>query len=67
MWKKIYLPKDANVDSNGGYIVPKNLVITTKDETEDSKLYFGIYEVWSGKWKGGLIIKKVIIKKAEKE
>lgn len=69
LWKKMHLTKDANVESNGTYIVPKNLVIKiTESVYEDSKLCFGIYEVWSGKWKGGLIIQKVIIKKkTEKE
>lgn len=30
---------------------------------KDPDLHFGLYEVWSGKWKGGLIIKKAVIKK----
>jgi hypothetical protein len=28
---------------------------------KDLDLHFGLYEVWSGKWKGGLIIKKAEI------
>ena len=28
----------------------------------DNKIYFGMYEVWSGKWKGGLKIHHAIIK-----
>jgi hypothetical protein len=28
---------------------------------KDPDLHFGLYEVWSGKWKGGLIIKKAEI------
>ncbi|XP_015063886.1 protein PHLOEM PROTEIN 2-LIKE A9-like [Solanum pennellii] len=63
-WKKIYLTKDANVESNGSYVGPNNLTITTTDSrSEDSNLCFGLYEVWSGKWKGGLIIEEVIIQK----
>ncbi|KAK4709921.1 hypothetical protein AABB24_023567 [Solanum stoloniferum] len=66
LWKKIYLTKDANVESNGSYLVPNNLTITTTDSPyEDSKLCFGLYEVWSGKWKGGLIIQEVIIQKKD--
>jgi Phloem protein 2 len=30
-------------------------------ETKNEKLIFGLYEVWSGKWKGGLIIEDVLI------
>ncbi|XP_060175698.1 protein PHLOEM PROTEIN 2-LIKE A9-like isoform X1 [Lycium barbarum] len=65
IWKKLYLTKDANVEPNNvSYLVPKNLTITTDDSTfEDNKLCFGLYEVWSGKWKGGLIIQKVHIQK----
>ncbi|KAK4360389.1 hypothetical protein RND71_019341 [Anisodus tanguticus] len=64
IWKKIYLTKDANADSDGLYLIPKNLTITTDKEIyDDNKLCFGLYEVWSGKWKGGLIIQKVLIHK----
>ncbi|KAK0578743.1 hypothetical protein LWI29_015519 [Acer saccharum] len=28
----------------------------------DNKLFFGLYEVWSGKWKGGLLIHKATIR-----
>ncbi|XP_051125975.1 protein PHLOEM PROTEIN 2-LIKE A9-like isoform X2 [Andrographis paniculata] len=30
--------------------------------SSDEKLYFGMYEVWSGKWKGGLKIHGVLVK-----
>ncbi|KAH6763646.1 hypothetical protein C2S51_014895 [Perilla frutescens var. frutescens] len=34
-----------------------------KEDDEDSKLiYFGLYEVWRGKWKGGLKIHHAFIK-----
>ncbi|GAU50534.1 hypothetical protein TSUD_135670 [Trifolium subterraneum] len=43
------------------------LEITVGDQENGEKeadLHFGLYEVWSGKWKGGLIIKKAeVIKK----
>ncbi|XVF87051.1 hypothetical protein PTKIN_Ptkin18bG0089400 [Pterospermum kingtungense] len=29
----------------------------------DTRLYFGLYEVWSGKWKGGLRVHEAIVKK----
>ncbi|XP_054803784.1 protein PHLOEM PROTEIN 2-LIKE A9-like [Prosopis cineraria] len=33
--------------------------VEVRDTNEEKKIYFGLYEVWSGKWKGGLVIKKV--------
>lgn len=27
-----------------------------QNDNHDNTLYFGLYEVWSGRWKGGLII-----------
>ena len=32
------------------------LEISVRSDVSDSNLYFGLYEVWSGKWKGGLQI-----------
>lgn len=32
------------------------------EDSKDRKLYFGLYEVWSGKWKGGLKIYNAHIK-----
>ncbi|KAM3343031.1 protein PHLOEM PROTEIN 2-LIKE A9 [Capsicum galapagoense] len=61
-WKKIYLTKEAIDESTGTYCVPNNLTIDTAVSESKSKLCFGLYEVWSGKWKGGLIIKKVHIR-----
>ncbi|KAK1556909.1 hypothetical protein Q3G72_014410 [Acer saccharum] len=29
---------------------------------DSNKLFFGLYEVWSGKWKGGLLIHNATIK-----
>lgn len=29
---------------------------------DDGRLYFGLYEVWSGKWKGGLNIHHAFLK-----
>lgn len=34
---------------------------TTPTESDDTKLYFGLYEVWSGKEKGGLQIHKAVV------
>lgn len=32
-------------------------------DPNDNKLYFGLYEVWSGKWKGGLKIYNAYVKR----
>ncbi|KAK4270706.1 hypothetical protein QN277_019482 [Acacia crassicarpa] len=37
------------------------VIVDVPLDSTDNKLYFGLYEVWSGKWKGGLQIKKVKI------
>ena len=65
LWKKLNLTKDAPTNSDGTYVVPNNLTVTVgKGGNDENKLYFGLYEVWSGKWKGGLVIQKVIITKS---
>jgi len=43
----------------------KDLEIDVKVGERDLELHFGLYEVWSGKWKGGLkIYKAEVIKKS---
>ncbi|XP_016490021.2 protein PHLOEM PROTEIN 2-LIKE A9-like [Nicotiana tabacum] len=65
LWKKLNLTKDGPTNSDGIYVVPNNLTVTVGQAGNDeNKLYFGLYEVWSGKWKGGLVIQKVIITKS---
>ncbi|CAI9090499.1 OLC1v1025280C2 [Oldenlandia corymbosa var. corymbosa] len=63
-WKKEPLITSNNNNSNEGsevfYI--KTTSKPDPENLEDTKLYFGLYEVWSGKWKGGLKINKVIVK-----
>lgn len=39
-------------------IPTKDLVIEVKGSSDSVPLHFGLYEVWSGKWKGGLEIIK---------
>lgn len=36
----------------------KQLDVTVPSNLSEKDIYFGLYEVWSGKWKGGLVIKK---------
>eukprot|EP00258_Populus_trichocarpa_P021874 XP_024437893.1 protein PHLOEM PROTEIN 2-LIKE A9-like [Populus trichocarpa] len=53
-WNKIKL-QEKNSD-NRPVIVEPTFQIEVKGTTDDNKLYFGLYEVWTGKWKGGLLI-----------
>ncbi|XP_058072037.1 protein PHLOEM PROTEIN 2-LIKE A9-like [Magnolia sinica] len=34
------------------------------DTSGGEKLHFGLYEIWRGRWKGGLLIHEVVISKA---
>lgn len=58
-WEKIEI-KEANESVN---ITGDSKAQT--GPTGDSSLYFGLYEVWSGKWKGGLKINHVIVKEVQ--
>ncbi|XP_050370435.1 protein PHLOEM PROTEIN 2-LIKE A9-like [Argentina anserina] len=53
-WKKVQLQPAAGKEK-----IPKDddkLTIAVPTEETDTTLQFGLYEVWSGKWKGGLKI-----------
>ncbi|KAB5532319.1 hypothetical protein DKX38_018989 [Salix brachista] len=52
-WRKIKLPQTSS-DSSPATTDP--FQIEVDEAREDNKLYFGLYEVWNGKWKGGLLI-----------
>ncbi|KAF9671865.1 hypothetical protein SADUNF_Sadunf12G0094500 [Salix dunnii] len=57
-WRKIKLPQIS--DSSPATTEPFQIEV---DETKDeNKLYFGLYEVWNGKWKGGLLIHEATVK-----
>ncbi|MBA0626974.1 hypothetical protein Godav_004537 [Gossypium davidsonii] len=61
-WKRLKeldnLPKDP-------IMVPTDDSFTIEpiQDIPDKRLYFGLYEVWSGKWKGGLKVHEAIVKK----
>lgn len=57
-WKKVL---ELNEDKKENItIVSEPIEVKDNDEKE---LYFGLYEVWSGKWKGGLCIHEACVKK----
>ncbi|XP_034887828.1 protein PHLOEM PROTEIN 2-LIKE A9 [Populus alba] len=58
-WSKVDL-SDVSKDKKS---VTSDFVIDVSKETDDTKLYFGLYEVWTGKWKGGLLIHQAIVEK----
>lgn len=59
-----YIYKDVTLSSPfSGKIPVEGVEIKVPSDARipDKKLYFGLYEVWSGKWKGGLVVKKAYL------
>ncbi|XP_031256713.1 protein PHLOEM PROTEIN 2-LIKE A9-like [Pistacia vera] len=61
-WKRIK-PLDQFYGNNNKEIPEEGFEMDVP-ENGDDQLFFGLYEVWSGKWKGGLLIHEAIIKPA---
>ncbi|KAI4296953.1 hypothetical protein L6164_036869 [Bauhinia variegata] len=60
-----YLYKEMTLNKTGRFTIPDNgLEVQVPANASDPTIYFGLYEVWSGKWKGGLEIYKAIIQPA---
>ncbi|KAJ1694963.1 hypothetical protein LUZ63_011661 [Rhynchospora breviuscula] len=44
--------------------IPSRLEFTTPSSSvADDKMSFGLFEIWKGRWKGGLVIEEVVISK----
>lgn len=44
------------------FLAPKDQnALKFRSKNGDEELKFGLYEVWSGRWKGGLVIEEVVI------
>ncbi|KAJ6287564.1 hypothetical protein OIU77_005051 [Salix suchowensis] len=56
-WKKIDVLSEVSTVKKE---LPPDFEIEVKN-LEDNNIYFGLYEVWSGKWKGGLKIHGAIV------
>ncbi|KAJ8627690.1 hypothetical protein MRB53_020997 [Persea americana] len=61
-----FIWKSANISGKQPgveFSIPEDLKFTVKgaDVTGDAKLNFGLYEIWRGRWKGGLVIHEVEI------
>ncbi|XP_072970796.1 protein PHLOEM PROTEIN 2-LIKE A9-like [Typha angustifolia] len=54
-WKKFDLSR------NDGKSQTKPAIVFNTGKVKDPKLTFGLYDIWTGRWKGGLLIRKVII------
>lgn len=60
-WKKADL---SRLDSGKITDIPLNAALTFRvpgSAPADEKIYFGMYEIWKGRWKGGLVIHEVVI------
>ncbi|KAJ9168459.1 hypothetical protein P3X46_019980 [Hevea brasiliensis] len=59
-WEKINL---ANIATEPNKTKPEiRMSIDVKDDSHENTLYFGLYEVWTGRWKGGLVIYKAEVR-----
>ncbi|RWR85724.1 protein PHLOEM PROTEIN 2-LIKE A9-like protein [Cinnamomum micranthum f. kanehirae] len=60
IWKKADL---SELPANSDFKIPAELkfTVTAKDKDSTEKLRFGLYEIWRGRWKGGLVIRDVEI------
>ncbi|XP_049371369.1 protein PHLOEM PROTEIN 2-LIKE A9-like [Solanum verrucosum] len=54
-WRKVNLTSEIN----GKKMISKTIMITKGKGNNVDKIYFGLYEVWNKKWKGGLKIHSV--------
>lgn len=62
-FKKLNLHKK---DPDKRFNIPQNeLKIEVPKSAEDPILYFGMYEVWSNRWKGGLRIHHALVEECE--
>ncbi|XP_004293746.1 PREDICTED: protein PHLOEM PROTEIN 2-LIKE A9-like isoform 1 [Fragaria vesca subsp. vesca] len=55
-WARVKLDQGLNTDKVSIPADTQKLKIEVPNDTTDNTLHFGLYEVWSGKWKGGLEI-----------
>lgn len=62
-WKRASLENlQGSTSDPKGIPYEEKLTITTGDS--EKTIYFGMYEVWSGKWKGGLRIHNAFIRES---
>ncbi|XP_038877535.1 protein PHLOEM PROTEIN 2-LIKE A9-like [Benincasa hispida] len=60
-WKRLYFnTRDLKTKAVN---FPSNFEINIPSSAEDTTLYFGLYEIWGGRWKGGLRIYHAFVNK----
>ncbi|KAH1092001.1 hypothetical protein J1N35_019258 [Gossypium stocksii] len=64
-WKKLEVEKLTR-DPTDFPSEADPLDVEIPDNQRDRRLYFGLYEVWSGKWKQGLKVYKATVKQIKK-
>ncbi|KAJ4773337.1 Phloem protein 2 [Rhynchospora pubera] len=61
IWASADLSKIRKGDQTSS--IPSRLEFTTPSGVADDKISFGLFEIWKGRWKGGLVIEEVVISK----
>ncbi|KAJ0082273.1 hypothetical protein Patl1_09864 [Pistacia atlantica] len=67
IWKKIKPLEQTPHDKK--YDIPKpeeEFIVKIPDGKGDEELFFGLYEIWSNKWKGGLLVNHATLKEVSK-
>ncbi|CAL5346713.1 unnamed protein product [Camellia sinensis] len=60
-WKKVNLT-NQNTNKDQHFFIPEeHLIVEPDTNASDDKLYFGLYEIWKGNWKGGLKIYRAVV------
>lgn len=61
-WRKM---KPLDQLGNNSAEIPEEKLEISVTQQDDKQLYFGLYEVWNGKWKGGLLIHYAFIREVK--
>lgn len=59
-WKRLYL---TDMEAEKPFNIPDNFEIVIPITAKDTTLQFGLYEIWGGRWKGGLCIHHAYVTK----
>lgn len=61
-WKRLYLSSKEHPEKVE-FDFPSNFEIDIPISAEDTTLIFGLYEIWGGRWKGGMRIHHAYVTK----
>ncbi|KAJ3688753.1 hypothetical protein LUZ61_017917 [Rhynchospora tenuis] len=66
IWASVDLSRIKKSEQESSLIPPRLEFTTPGPESfhEDDRMSFGLFEIWKGRWKGGLVIEGVIISRA---